>query len=357
MSVERESEKKQRNRDQLSLFEKPARQLELPFPEDIEVKRLPTPEERYIGHLKERAQEAMFDSLTGLGSRAYFTTRYPQAFENSRRTFQPLTLVVIDVNRFKDINDIEGHEAGDIAMVKVADVIKKSVRASDEAFRWGGDEFVLILPNTMLEDTSKLIERLRKNLKKAEIPHPTEELLTVSIGLAEYPKNAHTQGELFRLTDLAAKDAKAQYRRETSYWRPVLTFERPFKRPLSEGATKVSDVMANDPETGLMNRNHFMEHVRELLKKSPVGILNIKIDQPGHMIEFVDLLKEFELRSNVVRFVAWDPEKSEFLIGIPDYTAQKGGDISRTLSDRISEIPSVKGGLVKTEINITEMLR
>ncbi|MNK54493.1 Phytochrome-like protein cph2 [compost metagenome] len=130
--------------------------------------------------------EAMTDRLTGVGSRAYFDQRLSEQLDHARRYRHPLTLVLMDVDHFKAINDTYGHPAGDQVLAGVGTLLRGSVRLSDVAARYGGEEFALILPFTDAEGAWILADRLRQSLQEWTLIL-SEGLVqvTASFGLAE----------------------------------------------------------------------------------------------------------------------------------------------------------------------------
>jgi diguanylate cyclase (GGDEF)-like protein len=111
---------------------------------------------------REAQQAATTDRLTGLKNRAAFDDRFPKDVERSSRYGIPLSLLMIDVDNFKTVNDAHGHAMGDRLLAALAQVMLDSVRKADEAFRLGGDEFVLILPNTGSDGAERVAERLQR---------------------------------------------------------------------------------------------------------------------------------------------------------------------------------------------------
>jgi diguanylate cyclase (GGDEF)-like protein len=117
-----------------------------------------------------------------------------------------LSLVLLDLDRFKQLNDSAGHEAGDQALRQLADCLRREMRLADSVARYGGDEFVVILPHAGSAGALNVAERLRARIEEIHIPPFGN--LTASIGIASFPEHAKTRAELFRLADRALYDAK-----------------------------------------------------------------------------------------------------------------------------------------------------
>lgn len=128
------------------------------------------------------------DSLTSLANRRAFDNRLAYEWERHRRTQQPLSLLLIDVDYFKNYNDHFGHTGGDACLKKVARILKaRCRRAADTAVRYGGEEFALILPETDMRHALECAEQIRDAFAQARIPHPQSQVsqyLTVSIGVS-----------------------------------------------------------------------------------------------------------------------------------------------------------------------------
>jgi diguanylate cyclase (GGDEF)-like protein len=130
--------------------------------------------------------ESLTDPLTGLGNRRKFDQELARRFAQWRRVGTPLTLVLVDVDHFKRVNDEHGHAAGDAVLHDVAQVLIECVREMDVVARYGGEEFGLILPGTTLDEARPVAERVRGAIAGRTFQYSGRELLiTVSAGLAE----------------------------------------------------------------------------------------------------------------------------------------------------------------------------
>jgi diguanylate cyclase (GGDEF)-like protein len=130
-------------------------------------------------------ERASHDPLTGLANRRVFEERIPGMMDSALRYGNPLTMLSMDLDKFKDINDNLGHLAGDEVLRSVAEVLRKAVRSSDLLVRMGGDEFVLVLDNTDRVQARILAERLCKAVDELDIWADVKTKLGISIGLAQ----------------------------------------------------------------------------------------------------------------------------------------------------------------------------
>ena len=162
-----------------------------------------------IGSYEKIVNDSVHDSLTGLANRAHFATLYEQQIALARRYGSDLSLLFLDIDNFKDINDNYGHIAGDIALKTVADIINHEKRDSDIAARYGGEEFVAMMPQTSSVSGYVLAERIRHTIEKKLIHYNNLCItLTVSGGLASFPLNSQDPCDLLRMADEAVYLAK-----------------------------------------------------------------------------------------------------------------------------------------------------
>ena len=151
------------------------------------------------------------DVLTGLWNRRYFEERMTEELSRARREpDSPFTLVVVDVNNMKQINDDHGHDAGDRALKWVARFLENNLRAYDVTFRLGGDEFALLLPSTRAEDAACLIGRLRRDLAATNLCGDIP--VGLSFGAATYVESDTSDLEVFVRADEAMYEDKRRQR-------------------------------------------------------------------------------------------------------------------------------------------------
>jgi two-component system cell cycle response regulator len=160
-------------------------------------------------------QLATRDPLTGLFSRGYVDDRFAVELSRARRYDKVLTIAVIDADRFKLLNDTHGHQAGDLALQKIGALLHDTFRQSDTAGRYGGEEFVVILPETDMAAAQQKLELLRESVANTPISVATSKekvQVTISAGLASFPEDGENAAELFALADERMFQAKGQGR-------------------------------------------------------------------------------------------------------------------------------------------------
>lgn len=150
--------------------------------------------------------ESRLDALTELFNRRYFNERLDEEIDRRQRHGGAFSLAICDLDFFKHYNDRYGHIAGDELLREIGRVIKNSVRTVDLSFRYGGDEFAILLPDTELEDAFSVVERVRKNIKEEMGKRKIS--LTASFGLASWPMDGVGVNEILDAADAAAFLAK-----------------------------------------------------------------------------------------------------------------------------------------------------
>ena len=164
--------------------------------------------ERKIGSLR---QQAARDALTGLYNRRMFQEQLKDAIALWKQSGQPLILMMIDIDHFKILNDTLGHSAGDDFLRSVAQLIRSSIRSEDLAFRWGGDEFAVLLHNTDEEDARKLADRLVSLADTIAKTHQVEKRPSLSIGFANINLlSDHSEEGIVEAADRVLYRTKAQ---------------------------------------------------------------------------------------------------------------------------------------------------
>jgi diguanylate cyclase (GGDEF)-like protein len=153
---------------------------------------------------------ATYDTLTGLYNRRYFEERLEVEAEKSFYSGISLSLVMVDIDHFKKVNDTFGHTEGDQILCKISSLLKNSVRRKDTVARYGGEEFILILPEAGLEQSYVIAERIRQSVENTPFEVGRAQVnLTLSMGISSFPSHrVKSKEELVKMADQALYDAK-----------------------------------------------------------------------------------------------------------------------------------------------------
>ena len=169
---------------------------------------------RLLNEVKEKniyKKLAITDGLTEVYNRRYFDQILPRELERAKRYENPLSFLMVDIDYFKNFNDTQGHLAGDWALKKVSQVIMGSIRIPDMVFRYGGEEFAVVLPETHKLDATVVAERMRANVSLTRFMDskfmPTQQL-TISIGVCAFPVDAQNLEEVIKNADTHLYSAK-----------------------------------------------------------------------------------------------------------------------------------------------------
>jgi diguanylate cyclase len=226
--------------------------------------------------LKTYNSEARTDSLTGLANRRAFDDELQRRFAEWQRRRTPFAVMMLDVDNFKSINDTYGHQAGDEALRQLGNVITSNTRQMDFRCRYGGDEFVVIFPDTGKQETRTVADRIRKAVEKAKIQFGTESVpLTCSVGVARVTTQDDVV-KLIRRADEAPSRSKDEGR-NSGYWPDVKEC-----LPLSADSAKAhGDATANVLDS-LVDRTAFLDALKRRLPESqrfgiPLSIIHLGV--------------------------------------------------------------------------------
>ena len=149
---------------------------------------------------------AVTDSLTGLYVRRYFMVKLQEEIHRAERYDKTISVIMADLDRFKDINDTYGHDVGDRALEAISQFLQKNIRDVDTVARYGGEEFVMLIPDADKDAAFSLAERLREELARIRFDHLVQ--ITISLGIATYPTDGTDIDDLIKKADAAMYAAK-----------------------------------------------------------------------------------------------------------------------------------------------------
>jgi diguanylate cyclase (GGDEF)-like protein len=173
-----------------------------------------------VEKLQEQLREqALRDPLTDLYNRRYIADVLFRDLSRVRRENCPLSVIIGDIDHFKAINDTYGHQVGDLFLIGVAELFKRNIRGSDSVCRYGGEEFLFVLPGASTDAARRRAEEIRVQVSRLAVPHDDEALgVTMSFGVASFPVHGEECDAIIAKADLALYDAKRLGRNQVSIW-------------------------------------------------------------------------------------------------------------------------------------------
>jgi two-component system cell cycle response regulator len=173
--------------------------------------------------LKRLEEQATTDGMTGLLNKRTLITEAERRIKVAARFGKPLSLLVADIDHFKNVNDTYGHDVGDDVIKGLGEVLRRIKRDTDAVARFGGEEFVIVCEQTDEEGAVNLAERLRRELENTTFQTELGPLkVTCSVGVAPFPQAGHDYATLFKATDEALYVSKRTGRNRVTVWRPNL---------------------------------------------------------------------------------------------------------------------------------------
>lgn len=177
---------------------------------DAMAEQLQTHERELKRALDDLTREAMTDPLTGLYNRRFFWDALGREVSVAKRSGAPFSVILLDIDGFKRVNDTWGHDAGDIVLKEIASLLEKAVRPSDIPARHGGEEFAILLPDTTSEVAAERAESIRTQLEDRDITYAAERIrITGSFGVAQYGPCNPDSASIMKAVDAAMYAAKA----------------------------------------------------------------------------------------------------------------------------------------------------
>jgi diguanylate cyclase (GGDEF)-like protein len=165
---------------------------------------------KHIQRFSTVKKEAIYDTLTNLFNRRHFEERLSAETQKAFESESNLSVIMVDIDHFKKVNDTFGHDGGDKVLREIASLLKNSVRKHDTVARYGGEEFVLLLPGAPLDPTNMVAERIRRSVENTPFDMgKTQIRITISLGISNFPtQRMKSKEELVKMADLALYEAK-----------------------------------------------------------------------------------------------------------------------------------------------------
>ncbi|NPA32301.1 MAG: GGDEF domain-containing protein [Aquificae bacterium] len=171
---------------------------------------------------------ALTDPLTNLYNRRVFLEVAEKELSRAKRVGSPFSILLLDIDDFKRINDTYGHDVGDVVLKRVSETLRRNVRKMDLVARWGGEEFIVMLPHTNLQNAYKVAEKLRRLVENLRVKLPGGEEINVSVSVGVSAFKGHKRLEdIIKEADLALYEAKRKGKNRVEVFRESLTLERP----------------------------------------------------------------------------------------------------------------------------------
>lgn len=161
----------------------------------------------------------IIDSVTLIRCRKIYDIEVDEEIKRTIKSSNDLSIIVFDIDHFKKFNDTYGHDVGDKVLKDVAQCVSKNIKSYNKVYRYGGEEFVIVLPNTSLKEAEVVSERVRKEIMK--LKHK----VTVSLGVCNFRQECETKEDLFKLADKALYHSKKNGRNKTTIYKKELSLK------------------------------------------------------------------------------------------------------------------------------------
>ncbi|MGA9527689.1 MAG: diguanylate cyclase [Terriglobales bacterium] len=224
-------------------------------------------------------QQSITDGLTGIKTRRFFWEALSSEWKRASRSGRPFSVVLVDLDKFKEVNDTLGHLEGDLVLVRVGRLLEQKCRQSNVVARYGGDEFIILMPETGIEQAQVLAERLR--LWLATDPMLEEHHITGSFGVASFPMHGFAMEELIRVADAG------MYVSKRAGGNQVSTSE-----PFREGSAVQRQLISSYIEGFLQREQHGVNHLEELVATLRKLGANSDQDESNPLREAVETLAQ-----------------------------------------------------------------
>ncbi|MFT5875560.1 MAG: diguanylate cyclase (GGDEF)-like protein [Clostridium sp.] len=229
---------------------------------------------------------ASIDKLTGTLTRKYLEEALGEQIELASKTGSEFSIIMYDLDRFKMVNDKFGHRTGDYVLKRVCDVVRSNLRETDIVGRYGGEEFIVILPGTGIFYAELVAEKLRCKIEGEKILDNRRDV-TVSLGVATYPLHGEWQEELVQRVDEALYVAKDQGRNRYAIW----------NSEFSKKATRT------DKLTGIISGNELQDHRNVLAMIELIELININVSREDKIYSLLGRIIEITEAQNGILFI------------------------------------------------------
>ncbi|MDR7857303.1 diguanylate cyclase [Tissierella sp.] len=221
---------------------------------------------------------ATTDKLTGTFTRKYYESRFDQLLIDMKAINGNFSVLMLDIDRFKNINDTYGHRKGDDVLAAIGNVLKSTVRSTDIVARYGGEEFTVLLKNTLEEESKIIAEKIRKNIENIKI-QGIEQQITVSMGISLYPQHSQFKEDLTEKVDQALYYAKETGRNKVVLWNSQMgdTINR---------IDKLAGILTGNTEEDNINLSALIDVIELIKEKGNVGDKTFKF--LGRLLETID---------------------------------------------------------------------
>jgi diguanylate cyclase (GGDEF)-like protein len=228
--------------------------------------------------------DARLDALTGLGNRHRLAEDLTDLCGRVERYAHSYCVALFDIDSFKAVNDSEGHQAGDTVLRAVASALAEQIRTGDTLYRYGGEEFVVLLPEQTLDSAVQAAERLRTAVERLRLPHPGGGVVTISGGVAGLGATQSSPEELLEQADQALYRAKERGRNRVEV-APAEDSERPIRLLIADDdagvRTTIAAVAGREPTLELIGEAEDAEQAIELAERRRPDVVVLDLAMPG----------------------------------------------------------------------------
>lgn len=246
------------------------------------------------------------DKLTGVYLRKYAEERFSETLTEARRNNEELSVIMCDIDKFKHVNDTYGHRKGDEILRNIGSLLNRDLEDKGFVGRYGGEEFIIILPKTSSEKAFEICEMIREHIQQ-EIRVEARKPVTMSFGLASYPAHGLSEEELVENADKALYYSKNTGRNQSTVWSGEIS----------------SDQYRFDRLAGILTGNSAVDATNMQSIVEIIGMLKLKLDKNGKLLKVLENLIDIT-KGEIAYIVEWDGEKPK------TYMKERGSNTLKT---------------------------